>query len=584
MSSPTSADILLEALEDWGVTHVFGYPGDGINGIMEAMRNCEGIRFIQVRHEEAAAFMACAWAKFTGKLGVCLATSGPGGIHLLNGLYDAKLDGAPVLAITGLQHSDLIGTFGQQDVELDKLFMDVAGFNRRVMSPSHVRPLVDLACRTAIAERTVSHVTIPVDIQSMACDAGQRSERNVSGHSTEAHARNHALPTTADIESAAALLNGCSKTMILAGQGALGATALLERVAERLNAPVGKPLLGKGCLPDDSPHSLGGVGLLGTRPSHDALDECDSLLIVGSSFPYVEFYPKPGQAKIVQIDIDPTRIGLRAPVDQGLVGDSAAVLEALLPHLDDRPDSSFLNEKQEAMRDWWKLMEDRGSRQDMPMKPQVVAWEIGKRLPEEAVMVADSGTIATWFARQVPARRGQKFSLSGNLATMGNGLPYINAAQLAHPERTCVAMVGDGGVTMLMGELATAVKYKLPVRIVVIKNGVLGMIKWEQIAFLGNPQFGVELQDIDFVKIAEACGAKGFRIEGPARCGDILDEAFAVSGPVLIEAVVDPEEPPLPPEIGLGDALNFGKAFLKGQKNRGKLIATLTRDTVREIV
>ncbi|MBA3898264.1 MAG: pyruvate oxidase [Sphingomonadaceae bacterium] len=584
MAKKTTADIMLGALSEWGVTHIFGLPGDGINGLMEALRVSEDIRFIQTRHEEAAAFMACAYAKFTGKLGVCLATSGPGGIHLLNGLYDAKLDGQPVLAITGMQHHDLIGTHGQQDVELDKLFADVAGFNERIMGPAHARGIVDLACREALANRTVSHITIPVDFQSMACDADTRSKRNVPGHSVDAFARAHATPSIAVIDAAAEILNAGKKIMILAGQGALGATDALEAVAERLKAPLGKPLLGKGCLPDDSPYSTGGVGLLGTRPSHDALDGCDTLLIVGSSFPYIEFYPKPGQARIVQIDIDAARIGLRCPVEQGLIGDSRTVLEALLPRLTGNDDPAFLTDAQNGMREWWALMEERGTRADMPMKPQVVAWELGKRLSSDAIVVADSGTIATWFARQIPAKRGQMFSLSGTLASMANGLPYAIAAQVAHPDRTCVACVGDGGLTMLMGELATAVKHKLPIRVIVFKNDVLGMIKWEQMAFLGNPEFGVELQPIDFVKVAEACGAKGFRIEKPGDCGRVLDEAFATSGPVLIEAVVDPDEPPMPAKIGLSDALNLGKALVRGQKDRGRLIATLARDTVRELI
>ncbi len=575
---------MLDALADWGVTHIFGVPGDGINGLMEALRTSKDIRFIQTRHEESAAFMACAYAKFTGKVGVCLATSGPGGIHLLNGLYDAKLDGQPVLALTGMQHHDLIGTHGQQDVELDKLFVDVARYNARIMGPAHARPVVDLACREALVNRTVSHITIPIDIQSMACDADTPSKRNISGHSVEVFARARAIPANSDLVAAAEILNAGKKVMILAGQGALGATDALEAVAERLQAPVGKALLGKGCLPDDSPYSLNSVGLLGTRPSHDALTDCDTLLIVGSSFPYIEFYPAPGEARIVQIDLDAARIGLRCPVEQGLVGDSRLILEALLPHLRPSNDRSFLAGAQDAMREWWALMEQRGTRPDMPMKPQVVAWELGKRLPANAIVSSDSGTIATWFARQIPAKRGQMFSLSGTLASMANGLPYAIAAQIAHPDRTCVAFVGDDGLTMLMGEIATAVKYKLPIKIIVIKNDVLGMIKWEQMAFLGNPEFGVELQPIDFVKVAEACGTKGVRIENPADCGRILDEAFAIDGPVLIEAVVDPDEPPMPAVTTLTDAINLGRALLRGQPHRGNIIATLTRDKVRELI
>jgi pyruvate dehydrogenase (quinone) len=480
----TTSDVLIDTIMDWGVDVIFGLPGDGINGIMEALRvRRDKIRFIQVRHEESAAFMACAYAKYTGKLGVCLATSGPGGIHLLNGLYDAKLDGQPVLAITGLHFHDLIGTHAQQDVELDKLFEDVAVFNQRVMGPNHVEPLADLACRTAISYRGVAHITIPTDIQEQEVSS-KRSKRNRPHHTSDVLARGARLPDERDLQAAAEILNSGKKVAILAGQGALRATDQLEQTAEKLGAPVIKALLGKAAVPDDSPYTTGGIGLLGTRPSQEALENCDTLLMVGSSFPYIEFLPKPGSARGVQIDLDPMRIGLRYPVEVGLVGDSRRTLEALLPMLRRNENRDFLEKAQEGTREWWELMRSRSSRMDVPMKPQVIAWELGQRLAPNAIVSSDSGTITTWWARHIPARRGQMFSCSGTLASMAPGLPYTIAAQIAYPDRQCVAFVGDGGFSMLMADFVTAVKYKLPIKVFVIKNNTLGQIKWEQMVFL----------------------------------------------------------------------------------------------------
>jgi pyruvate dehydrogenase (quinone)/pyruvate oxidase len=579
----TAADVLIERLLDWGVDTVFGLPGDGINGLMEALRtHRDRIRFIQVRHEESAAFMACGYAKFTGRLGVCLATSGPGGIHLLNGLYDAKLDRQSVLAITGMAFHDLINTRTQQDVELDKLFMDVAVYNTRVMGKAHVENVVDLAVRTALTYHGVAHITVPTDIQEQ--EAGERSKRNVPHHTSDVLARTPRLPGEPELHRAAELLDAGKKVAILAGQGALHATDELEQAADALAAPIVKPLLGKAAVPDDSPYTTGGIGLLGTKPSQEALEDCDTLLMVGTSFPYIEFLPKPGQARCVQIDLDPAAIGLRYDVDVPLVGDSRRTLQALLPLLQRKRDRGFLEKAQRGMRDWWALMEERGTRQDRPMKPQVVAWELGRRLRDDAIIASDSGTIATWAARQIKLRRGQQFSLSGNLATMANGFPYAIAAQVAYPERQCVAFVGDGGFSMLMAELSTCVKYQLPVKVVVIKNNVLGMIKWEQMVFLGNPQYGVELEPIDHVKFAEACGARGFSIDDPADCGRILDEALSTPGPVLIEAVVDPHEPPMPPRITREQALHFAEALVRGEPNREKIALTAISDVVRELV
>jgi len=580
----TTSDVLIDTIMDWGVDVIFGLPGDGINGIMEALRvRRDKIRFIQVRHEESAAFMAFADAKYTGKLGGCLATSGPGGIHLLNGLYDAKLDSQPVLAITGLHFHDLIGTHAQQDVELDKLFEDVTVFNQRVMGPNHVEPLADLACRTAISYRGVAHITIPTDIQEQEVSS-KRSKRNRPHHTSDVLARGARLPDERDLQAAAEILNSGKKVAILAGQGALRATDQLEQIAEKLGAPVIKALLGKAAVPDDSPYTTGGIGLLGTRPSQEALENCDTLLMVGSSFPYIEFLPKPGSVRGVQIDLDPMRIGLRYPVEVGLVGDSRRTLEGLLPMLRRNENRDFLEKAQEGTREWWELMRSRSSRMDVPMKPQVIAWELGQRLAPNAIVSSDSGTITTWWARHIPARRGQMFSCSGTLASMAPGLPYTIAAQIAYPDRQCVAFVGDGGFSMLMADFVTAVKYKLPIKVFVIKNNTLGQIKWEQMVFLGNPEYGCDLHPIDFMAFAHACGATGFRAEDPHSCGSVVDQALRTDGPVIVEAVVDPYEPPLPPKITVEQAAHFAESLARGEPNRKKIAVTVLEDRIKELV
>jgi pyruvate dehydrogenase (quinone)/pyruvate oxidase len=581
----TASDALVETLIDWNVDAVFGIPGDGINGIIEALRQRQDkIRFVQVRHEEAAAFMACAYAKWTGRLGVCIATSGPGGIHLLNGLYDAKLDGQPVLAITGLQFHDLLHTFTQQDVELDKLFMDVCVYNSRIMGAAHVQNVTELACRTALAYRGVAHVTMPVDLQDQPVKEDLRSPRNRPDHVSEAMAESAYTPSEAQLGHAADILNEGKKIVILAGRGALGARRELTALAERLGAPVVKPLLGKGVLPDDDPHTTGGIGLLGTRPSQQAMENCDTLLIVGSSFPYIEYYPKPGSAKCVQIELDPKRVSLRYPVDVALVGDAASVLRTLMRRIDHHQDRSFLEQAQAGMKDWRKLMQERAARTDKPMKPQVVAQALDELLSDDAIIATDSGTITTWAARHIRMRGDMMFSCSGNLATMACGLPYANAAAVAYPGRQVVAFVGDGGFTMLMGELATAVKYGLDVKIVVIKNNTLGQIKWEQMVFLGNPEYVCELQPIDFAAVAEGFGARGFTIDDPATCGDILRKALATPGPVVIQAVVDPHEPPMPPTISVKQTAHFAEALARGTPNAGKIALTVMGDKVREII
>jgi pyruvate dehydrogenase (quinone) len=583
----TTAEIVIDTVLEWGIDTIFGIPGDGINGVMEAIRKRQAdkkLRFVQVRHEEAAALMACGYAKFTGRLGCCLATSGPGGIHLLNGLYDAKLDGAPVLAITGLQFHDLMGTHTQQDVALDKLFMDVAAYNERIMGAAHARNVVELACRTALSRRSVSHITIPVDIQDQELKNDQRSERNKPEHVSNVWPKRVQLPAGNDLQAAAEILNRGKRVVILAGQGALGAGEELEYIADLLGAPIVKALLGKSCVPDDSPYTTGGIGLLGTQPSVQAMNDCDTLFIVGSSFPYIEFYPKPEDVRAVQLDIDPSRIGLRCPVEVGLVGTAKEGLTALVPLLQRKKNRHFLEEAQHAMEKWRKTMMIHATNMDQPMKPQVIAHELGRQLSANAIVTSDSGTITSWWARHIPSKRGQLHSCSGTLATMACGLPYAIAAQIAYPGRPVAAFVGDGGLSMLMAELATCVKYNLPIKIVMVKNNYLGQIMWEQMAFLGNPEFACELQPIDFAAVARGCGLTAFTLDDPRRAGLIVEQALNHNGPVLIEAVVDPYLPPLPANITADQVLHFAKSVAKGTPDRSKILKSILSEKVRELV
>ncbi len=581
----TTCDVLVERLLAWGVDTIFGLPGDGINGFFESLRKAEDrIRFVHVRHEEAAALAAVGYAKFTGRLGVCVSTSGPGAVHLLNGLYDAKVDGAPVLAITGMTYHDLIGTHYLQDIDTNVLFSDVALFNERVMGPSHVQNLADQACRTALSHRTVSHISIPIDIQVAEVGQDERSKKNIPGHTSAHYLPPVQVPARAELEQAAALLRGKHKIVILAGGGARGAGAEIEQLAEKLGAPVIKPMLGKDVIPDDSPYTIGSVGVVGTRPSTEALAECDALIMIGTSFLYIEYLPKPGQAVVLQIDIDPARLGLRAPVDVGLAGDARATLQALLPLLPRNDDRSFLEKAQDGMRSWWALMEQRATRETIPMKPQTPAWYLNDVLRDDAIITGDSGTVTTWIARYLKLRRGQNFSFSGTMCSMAVGLPYAIGAQIAYPHRQVVAFVGDGALTMLLGDFMTCVQYNLPVKVVVIKNNVLGLIKWEQMIYLGNPQYGVELAPLDFVKFAEACGARGVHIEDPRRCREQLAAAMEIDGPVIIEAEVDPNEPPMPPKITPEQARNFAEALVRGQAARERIGLTLYRNVIEEAV
>jgi pyruvate dehydrogenase (quinone) len=580
----TAADVLIEGILDWGVDTVFGLPGDGINGIMEALRTRQDrVRFIQVRHEESAAFMACAYAKYTGRLGCCLATSGPGGIHLLNGLYDAKLDQAPVLALTGQTYSDLKGSNFQQEVDMARLFDDVAIYNQEVINPNQIEMLADEACRHALNNRGVSHITFPVDYQEVR-PSSKGSMHKREGSTTSRWTPSHACPAEEELKRAAAVLKEAKKPVVLVGQGARGAGAEVIRIAENLGAPIIKALLGKEVVPDDHPLCTGGLGLLGTTPSVEAMEECDTLLIIGSSFPYMEYLPKPAKARGVQIDDKADRIGLRFPVEVGLVGDAKTTASALSRFITRNENRRFLEKAQKGMKEWWELMRKQATTDDTPIKPQRVAWELSELASDDAIISTDSGTITTWIARDFKMRGTQKFSCSGNLATMAPGLPYAIAAKLAYPERQSIAFVGDGGFTMLMGEFLTAVKYNLPIVVVIIKNNTLGQIKWEQIVFLGNPEYGCELHNPDFAKFADACGGLGWTVEKPAEIRPTLERAINSNQPSLVEVVVDPFEPPMPPKVSVKQALHFGEALAKGQPHGGRIALTLFRDKLNELL
>ena len=576
-----TADIIAEALIDWNVNVIFGLPGDGINGFIEALRQRQNkIKFILVRHEESAAFMACAYAKYTGKLGACVATSGPGAIHLLNGLYDAKADNTPVIAITGTTYSDLMNSSYQQDVNLLQLYSDVAVYNAIINNPEQTEMAVDIACRSAMSQRGVSHLTIPIDVQEMRLK-GRYSRHKVGGHTSDV-----SIPKfTSDpklIEKAANILNSGERVVVLVGQGALGAGDEVIAVAEQLGAPVVKALLGKAVIPDIHPVSIGGLGLLGTDPASDAMNEADTLLMIGTSFPYIDYLPKPGQAKGIQIDIKAEKIGLRYPVEVGLVGDSRLILAALHPLLWQKRNLDFLRSKQQAMKNWIDLLKERSTRTDKPIKPQVIAAAVSAELKDDAIISVDSGTITSWAARYINIRKGMKFSLSGTLASMACGLPYAIAAQIAFPERQSVAFVGDGGFTMLMGEFATAVQYDLPIKVVIIKNDILGMIRWEQMAFLGNPEFGVEFTPIDYTSFAEACGGKGYSIKEPNEVDSIMHEAMSDKKPAIIEAYVDPFDPPMPPKVEMEFVRKLAESFTKGQPYAKRIGLTLFRNQVHE--
>jgi pyruvate dehydrogenase (quinone)/pyruvate oxidase len=501
----------------------------------------------------------------------------------LNGVYDARVDQAPLVAITGMTYHDVIGTNYLQDINQDYLFNDGCVFNQRVMGTAHVPNVVDMAVRAAIANRGPSHIAIPIDIQAGQAVTDDRSIKNVPGHTAPSSQRQRRLPPVEELRAAAAVLNGKSKPVILAGAGARGAGGELERVAEKLGAPIVKAMLGKDCVPDTSPYATGGYALVGTRPSQEALKGCDAILIVGSSSPYIEFLPEPGQAAGVQIDDVPERIGLRYPVEVGLAGDAKLSLMELEPLLDRNDDRSFLEQAQQGTEEWWELEEERATREDAPMKPQVPGWHLSDLLADDAILCGDSGTVTTWVSRIKLRSPAQRFSFSGTMCSMMAALPYAIGAQAAYPDRQVVAFTGDGSLSMMMGDLATLAQEELPVKVVVLRNNVLGLIKWEQMAFLGNPQYGVELSTIDFAKVAEACGVRATTIDDPKRCREQLADALASDGPALVEAVVDPHEMPLTPTINREHAKHFAVGMARGEPNRKRIALTMSRTLAEEM-
>jgi pyruvate dehydrogenase (quinone) len=586
------ADYLLERLRQWGVHRIYGYPGDGINAVLGALDRADGDpEFIQVRHEEMAAFMACGHAKWTGELGVCLATSGPGAIHLLNGLYDAKLDHQPVLAIVGQQARSALGGEYQQEVDLVTLFKDVAHeFVQMATDASQIRHLVDRGCRVALAERTVTCIILPNDLASeKAVPAPPHKHATI--HSSVGYTRPRVMPADGELRRAAEILNEGEKVAMLVGQGARSAVDEVIETAEVLGAGVAKALLGKAVLPDDLPFVTGAIGLLGTKPSYELMMGCDTLLVIGSSFPYSEFLPEEGKAKGVQIDIDARLIGLRYPMDVHLVGDAKETLARLLPQLERKSDRSWREQIEENVSDWWELMEKRAMEDAEPINPQRVFWELSSRLPDNCIISTDSGSAANWFARDLKLRKGMLASLSGTLATMGPGVPYAVAAKFAHPYRVAIALVGDGAMQMNgLNELITVAKYwkrwsDPRLVVLVLNNRDLNQVTWEQRALEGDPKYPAtqSIPDFPYARYAELIGLAGRRVEDPSEIAGAWEEAFAADRPFVLEAVTDPEIPPLPPHISLEQAKHFVQASLK-DPDRSAMIRHSFQQMVKDIL
>jgi len=580
-----ASEALVDRLVDWGVDTVFGLPGDGINGIMEGLRRHQDkLRFVLVHHEEAAAFMATAHAKATGQIGVCLATSGPGGIHLLNGLYDAKLDHMPVLAITGMQETSVLGTGYQQEVALDKLYADVAEYDQMIYNPQQLPAVVDIAIRTAYARRGVAHLTVPNDIQVADADADpfQHVAPAASPKTAPVYLKPPGMPAADELQRLADFLNEGRKIAILAGAGALHAREELLAVAETLGAPIVKTLPGKATVPDDSPYTTGGIGLLGTKPSEDLMDEIDTLFMVGTNFPYTKHLPQ--NVRTAQIEADPARAGARVPTELPIVGDAKEALRGLLPLLKQRSDHDFLGKYQREMGKWREQMaalEDAGRD---PIAPQYLMASISDLAADDAILTCDSGTIATWAARHWTIRGDRGFYLSGNLATMAPGLPYSIAVQHAFPDRQVIAFVGDGGFSMLMAEFLTAIQHQLPVKVVINNNNSLGQILWEQMV-LGYPEHGVRYPEpfVDYAAFATANGALGTKVTKPGDLRGALRAALDHPGPALIDVNVNPAEPPLPGKVEYDQAKNFALAFLRGQPHKATIATTLLKDRIQQL-
>jgi pyruvate dehydrogenase (quinone) len=577
-----TADFLLERLHENGVRRIYGYPGDGINAIVGALeRHKDQIDFVQVRHEEMAAFMACAHAKWTGEVGVCLATSGPGAIHLLNGLYDAKLDHAPVLAIVGQQARMALGGSYQQEVQLTSLFKDVAHeFCEVAMDPAQIRHLIDRGHRIALDQRTVTCVIVPNDLaEEPAVTEPPRKHGTI--HSSPGWSAPRIVPQQSDLRQVAEILNAGKKVAMLVGRGALGATDEVMQLAEKLGAGVAKALLGRTVIDDTLPYCTGSLGLLGTKPSWTLMNECDTLLVVGSSFPYSEFLPEPGKARGVQIDLDGRMLNIRFPMELGLIGDAKATLEELIPLVQSKTDRGWREQIESEIRHWWQLMEDRALQDADPINPQRLFWELNKYLPDDAIISSDSGSAANWFARDLKLKPSHMASLSGTLATMGPGVPYAIAAKFAHPNRPAVALVGDGAMQMNgMAELITAAKYYKQwadprLVVLVLNNQDLNQVTWEQRAMEGDPKNPMtqRIPDVHYADYAKLIGLDGVRVESPDRIEAAWDEAFAADRPFVIDAVTDPEVPPLPPHITLEQAKHFMTA-LKGHDPSSRRIIT----------
>jgi pyruvate dehydrogenase (quinone) len=588
----TVADFLLKRLSEWNVSRIYGYPGDGINGILGALdRAKDYIHFVQTRHEELAAFMACAHAKFTGEVGVCVATSGPGAIHLLNGLYDAKMDHQPVVAIVGQSVRAAIGGAFQQEVDLISLFKDVAHeYVHMASSPEQVRHLVDRAVRIAKVERTVTTIIFPNDIQELeAIDDPPR--RHGSTYSSVGVCRPYVIPQDDDLRKAADILNHGTRVAMLVGAGCLGAADEVAEVANVLGAGIAKALLGKAVLPDDLPFVTGSIGLLGTKPSWDLMMGCDTLLMVGTNFPYSEFLPKPGQARAVQIDIDGRMLGIRYATELNLIGDAAETLRVLLPYLERKTDRSWREQIERGVAEWWRVLETRAMNDANPINPQRVFWELSPRLPEDCILSSDSGSAANWFARDIKIRRGMMASLSGSLATMGPGVPYAIAAKFAFPSRVAIALVGDGAMQMNgINGLITIGKYWKEwtdprLVVLVLNNRDLNQVTWEQRALAGDPRFpgSQSIPDFPYARYAEELGLVGIRVDSPDAIGAAWDRALSADRPAVVEAITDPDVPPLPPHISLEQAKHFASSVLSGDAGALGFITQTVKDAAASL-
>src|ERR1051326_8652752 len=589
----TASDFLIKRITEWGLKRIYGYPGDGINGIIGAIdRAGDAVEYVQVRHEEMAAFMACAHAKFTGEVGICLATSGPGAIHLLNGLYDAKMDHASVVAIVGQQARAAIGGDYQQEVDLLTLFKDVAHeYVHMATTPVAIRHLIDRAIRIAKAERTVTAIIIPNDVQEMpAVEVPPRKHGTV--HSGTGFSSPRVVPKDVDLRRAAEILNSGERVAMLIGAGALQATDEVIEVAEILGAGVAKALLGKAALPDALPFCTGSIGLLGTKPSWEMMNECDTLLMVGSSFPYSEFLPKEGQARGVEIDIDPKMMSVRYPMEMNLVGDSAETLRALAPMLQRKQDPQWRERIENNVAEWWEVLEARAMNEADPINPQRVFWELSPRLPDNCIIVADSGSAANWFARDLKIRRGMMASLSGNLATMGPGVPYAIAAKFAFPERVVIATVGDGAMLMNgINEVITIAHYWKKwsdprLIIMVLANRDLNQVTWEERVMAGDPRYPCSqtVPQFEFARYAQMLGLIVIRVDKPEQIADAWDQALSATRPVILEVITDPEVPTLPPHITFDEAKKFMESMLAGDPHLGHIIKQTFKEAVQGIL